>query len=139
MLTLAKNIVLERAFLTQIQCIIPEAPDEEDWDHLNDVEGQTPRSAGESERLRSNNTLEGVLSKWESTDAASPFLITNYISNRSSLIYKKIKIAIKQRDGPIPSGPSWEHEDIPQGIDDIDNFLRENSAQTHHASRDSFS
>ena len=79
--------------------------------------------------------MEGVLSKWESTDAASPFLITNYISNRSSLIYKKIKIALKQRNAPIPSGPSaWEHEDIPEGIDDIDNFLRENSEL--HSRRD---
>jgi len=30
MLLLAKNIVLERAFLTQIYCLVPEVPNEEE-------------------------------------------------------------------------------------------------------------
>ena len=32
MLVLAKNIVLERAFLTQIQCYVPEPPIEDCWE-----------------------------------------------------------------------------------------------------------
>ena len=45
--------------------------------------------------VSANPILEEVLSKWEMTDQYSPFLITNYVSNRSTLIYKKIKIALK--------------------------------------------
>jgi len=75
---------------------------------------------------KGEETLENVISKYDKIDRSSPFLITNYNSNRSSLIYKKIKIALKQRNESIPSGPSaWGHEDLPEGIDDIDNFLRE--------------
>ena len=74
--------------------------------------------------------MENSLSKYEYIEKISPFLITNYISNRSSLIYKKIKIALKQRNESIPSGPSaWGQEDIPDGNDDLDNFLNENATE----------
>ena len=77
--------------------------------------------------VSANPNLEDVLSKWEMTDQFSPFLITNYVSNRSTLIYKKIKIALKQRDKPIPSGPRYyESGDIPGDLNDtISEFVRE--------------
>ena len=53
-----------------------------------------------------------MLSKWEMTDLYSPYLITNYVSNRTRMVYKKIKIALKQRDEPIPSGPTGDESEI---------------------------
>ena len=63
------------------------------------------------------------------TDMYSPYLITNYVSNRTRMVYKKIKIALKQRDEPIPSGPTgYEREDMPEDLNDtMTNFIRENT------------
>ena len=73
--------------------------------------------------------MEDVLNKWEMTDMYSPFLITNYVSNRTRMVYKKIKIGIKQRDEPLPSGPTgYEREDMPEDLNDtMTNFIRENT------------
>ena len=98
MITLAKNIVLERHFLTQIQCIVPEPPmDNEDfWE-------QDVSSCSESTILAQNRpkphqstkqaqkgeaVLEDVLNKWEMTDMYSPYLITNYVSNQADILPK---------------------------------------------------
>lgn len=43
-------------------------------------------------------TLENLLHEWEMTDIYTPYLITNYVKNRATLVYKKIKIWLKQRD-----------------------------------------
>ena len=71
-----------------------------------------------------------MLKKWDITDSYSPYLITNNIQNRSTLVYKRIKIILKQRDEPIPNGPSAiDHEDIiQQGLDNtLGEFIRENA------------
>lgn len=49
------------------------------------------------------------------------------MANRNTLVYKKIKIILKQRDQIIPSGPSdYDHQDIPGVMDDtITEFLRD--------------
>ena len=75
-------------------------------------------------------TLEDALSEWEMSDMFSPFLITNFVNNRSTLVYKKIKIMLKQRDEPIPSGPTaYDREDYPGDMNDtINEFLREHGA-----------
>ena len=75
------------------------------------------------------------------TDMYTPFLITNYVSNRSTLVYKKIKIALKQRDLPIPHGPTaYELEDIPEDLNDtIGEFIRETSDAQHHRGRETYS
>ena len=56
-------------------------------------------------------------------------MITNFVRNRSTLVYKRTKIILKQRDEPIPSGPSaYDHEDIPHGLDNtLGEFIRENT------------
>ena len=54
--------------------------------------------------------MEQALAKWDNTDIYSPYLITNFVANRNTLVYKKIKIILKQRDQIIPSGPSdYDH------------------------------
>ena len=60
--------------------------------------------------------LDLLMSRWKKTDEYSPFLITKYIENRSILVYKKIKMHIRQggqkdkeKDtsfSKIPPGPS---------------------------------
>ena len=79
------------------------------------------------------------MNKWEMTDLYSPFLITNAVSNRTRMVYKKIMIALKQRDEAIPSGPTaYEREDIPSDLNDtMSNFIRENTE--HPSNRDTFS
>jgi len=103
MLVLAKNIVLERNFLTQIHCQVPEPPFIGTVDSHSSVAEDSTRN-----RLPASSatTLEEALEKWDMTDMYSPYLITNYVRNRSTLIYKKIKIVLKQREEPIPSGPT---------------------------------
>lgn len=153
MLTLAKNIVLERHFLTQIQCIVPDPPmDSEEFLTNMDVDISSVSGSGQSnhggvsmgrsvkrEKSSSPQVLEDVTSKWEMTDLYSPFLITNYVSNRSRMVYKKIKIGLKQRDEPIPSGPTgYEREDMPDDLNDtMNNFIRENTDTP--SNRDTFS
>lgn len=57
------------------------------------------------------------------------------------MVYKKIKIALKQRDEPIPSGPTmYEKEDMPIDADDASNlshFIREQT-DGKAAGRDTF-
>ena len=55
------------------------------------------------------------------------------------MVYKKIKIALKQRDEPIPSGPTaYEREDIPEDLNDtMSNFIRENT--DNPSNRETFS
>ena len=73
-----------------------------------------------------------MTAKWSETDEASPFLITEVIKNRSTLVYKKIKILMKQPDEAVPSGPTyWGQEDTD---DTIDNFLKEQTDGSRLAS-----
>ena len=68
MLVLARNIVLERHFLLQIQCQVPEPPfAEADDEKVNNL-----KSSGKA-------ALEDILGKWEMTDMYSPYLITNFV------------------------------------------------------------
>ena len=58
--------------------------------------------------------LEEVLLKWTDTDNKSPYLITNFVNNRNTLVVKKIKIELKQKDDYIPSGPTaYDQLDLP--------------------------
>lgn len=73
----------------------------------NDSMAKESNMARESLDTKFEETLETVTAKWKSIDRASPFLITEQIANRTTLIYQKIKILLKQRDEPIPSGPTY--------------------------------
>ena len=75
MLYLAKNIVLERSFLNQIQCKVPEPPVDLD---MHEAEQKSLRRTSKPALMKSKEpNLRDVLEKWEMTDMYSPFLITN--------------------------------------------------------------
>ena len=84
MLTLARNIMLERHFLLQIQCQVLDPPFAEADDDMTERLKQTGQG-----------DLDVVLKRWDMTDMYSPYLITNNVQNRSTLVYKRIKIILK--------------------------------------------
>ena len=71
---------------------MPEPPLDLD---LNEAEQKSLRRASKVQKQTKEPNLRDVLENWEMTDMYSPFLITNQVTNRTKLIYKKIKIILK--------------------------------------------